>query len=284
MKFIHTFLFLVAINVLWAAPPEYDGYEDAVDLTQLVDSLIIWNSADDDIVYTTTDATLDGPIPSCLGTKDNSNANVWFKYKVSATELFKFDVITTDVPSPMGKAYISIWTDSVTTDTILNLIQIECSTPPSLSTVHTVIPTGLIEDQYYYIMVHPKTPNFTGDFEVEITSFNFEFETYPVTRDMSPEPPEGEDYVPELDSGEYVVCIPTYYVNDPNNYGLCFLYGHPSCNDVITTTCSLDPVKDEFGNFIGRVGCYGTHLRQQYYVYNDGMLMCLHMRQNQPQL
>jgi hypothetical protein len=75
-----------------ATPPSNDDFEQALDLTEYIDSFGFYNSDDYGITYTTVDATDDSLDPSCLVGHANSNSSVWFKCKSNLSGVFNITV------------------------------------------------------------------------------------------------------------------------------------------------------------------------------------------------
>ena len=145
----------------------YDLAAGALDLTSKINSNGgIWCSAEDTITYSTVGATLDESSPSCLLTGHNWDANVWFKYLVGPSKEFNFEMKVSGITGAHKKASISLWTDTVATDGILTLVEVQCEASTGDYTDNALGVTGLNEGQYYYVMVHPYHPVYAGNFQI----------------------------------------------------------------------------------------------------------------------
>lgn len=156
----------------------FDFIAGAVDLTARVQANGgAWCSADDSISYTSNHATVDGPVPGCLTGTHNSHANVWFKYTASESRAVQFKTTVSGLPGPQQRySYISMWTDSITTDSLLTLKEVRCAPYTGQYTDNVLETGGLTEGQDYYIMVHPANPSYDGNFQVcisERVSYDF---------------------------------------------------------------------------------------------------------------
>ena len=83
----------------------------------------------------------------------NVISNVWFKYKVGTSKEFNLDLKIEGIASSIVQPYLTMWTDDDTTDSEINLIEVECRMYKGGYDNIGIGKANLIEGQYYYVSV-----------------------------------------------------------------------------------------------------------------------------------